>query len=290
MKLNVYFVAISFAALVLSPINAPAGFECKREKNADGEVVTKCSQNEEKQIKIVVKGTEPKSAIGEEREDEKAPPELLEEIAKTNDASLLDWPCSSDRAPDVLMPESKNGTRSIGISGNYQAPACDTVSISFPTGLGTVILSCDRLKLRVSGSANICATAESVTADDLGLGKGLVYLRGATADSTAIIDPEGASKRPPQLVLESFGKIGNHRDMTAAGIIQIKGPAGGKTELPNLTMFSGSLSLENVSGGRITIYAGVRLYMKNSSIRYLRWAGTQKKKKWGYVGPLSSKP
>ena len=82
------------ALLALLPFPALAGLECKREKNSEGEVITKCETTGESQIKVKIDREEAKQIIGKEKPVENVPTALLAEIARTNDASLLDWPCS----------------------------------------------------------------------------------------------------------------------------------------------------------------------------------------------------
>ncbi len=115
-----------------------ARVECKREMNAEGETLSKCIQTEE-----------PKKPVSAPSPEDSVPALLAEEILKSNDATMLDWPCSSSRAPKIeLMPEAIKGQRQIGISGSYKHEHCGNVQLDFPTGLGTVILDCNVVSIR----------------------------------------------------------------------------------------------------------------------------------------------
>jgi hypothetical protein len=283
-----YFIFTLVALVVGLPVQA--GFECRREKGENGELVTKCSQNGESQIKVKVEGEMEKQPVRDPGPDDEVPPELAEEIRKSNEASMLDWPCSTSRAPEItLMPETKNGTRQIGISGTYKSASCGNVELAFPTGLGTVVLDCGVVSLRLSGQMDLCVTAHDITSRAIDLAKGRVYLRGTTSGAYLNIempDDRGSSQR---FIFEKFGSIADDRELYMRGSLRILGSPEAKTQLKNLTMLAGALSLENVSANRVTVHKGVKLYLKNSDIHNLRWVGPKAKpgKPYSYLGPIS---
>lgn len=257
-----------------------ARVDCKNEKNAEGETLTKCTQIED-----------PKKPVSAPNAEDAVPAQLAEEILKSNAATMLDWPCSSSRAPKIdLMPEAIKGQRQIGISGSYRHEQCGNVQLDFPTGLGTVILDCNVVSVRPSGNMDLCVIAHDITSHPIDLAKGRIYFRGSTPSAYLSLRMPEERGSPQRIIIEGFGSVDGHGEMFMRGALRIKGPAGEKTQIKNLTMLSGALSLENVYASRITIHKGAKLHLSNSKIHILRWAGEMKKSKWDYLGPLPVEP
>jgi|GEM_PF-4918256 len=268
---------------------AHAGVECKREKNAAGETITKCSQTDENLLKVKVEGDEPSKPVADPSSDDAVPAPLAEEVLKPNEATMLDWPCSSSRAPKIeLLPEATKGQRKIGISGSYKHESCGNVQLDFPTGLGTVILDCNAVSIRATGMLDLCVVAHDITSRPIDLAKGRVYFRGSVSSSYLNLQMPDDRGSPQRIIIEGFSNVEGNGEMFMRGALRIKGPVEEKTTIKDLTMYSGSLSLENVSAGRITIHKSVKLHLVNSKIHNLRWAGDMKKSKWDYLGPMSA--